>query len=249
LGAGDRDAGFVVVIAENGKTAFTGRVELPEIEEEGAAEAGAVVGAGQAVIGTPLACIGPVLLEESCGTAHQAAVVVVEESSCAGGTEDWREAGLAPQRTVRARHLQVLVVARETLAAMSEIVEGSVVQRGVASSAIPCRIAVVAIIGTLRAHQRPIWIPELGEPRLADIFAGAGDAEVVSADAGRAHFRVQAHRAFPQTAGPWDGLVVEVAGKHQAALVLAEEAPVVLGLAAGEAVPGFCASEAVVGAA
>ena len=85
-------------------------------------------------------------------------------------------------------------------------------------------------------------------PRLAQALAGAGQAEVVAVDAGRAHLHVEAHCALPEAGRCHRGLVVEVARQGQAPLDLREESSDVEGLAAAETVAAEVATEAVVGA-
>ena len=83
-------------------------------------------------------------------------------------------------------------------------------------------------------------------PRLAQALAGAGQAEVVAVDAGRAHLHVEAHCTLPEAGSRHRGLVVEVARQGQAPLDLREEPSDVEGLAAAETVSSEVTAETVV---
>jgi hypothetical protein len=91
-------------------------------------------------------------------TGLDAAAVEQEGAGSAGGAEGGREAGRAALGTARAGHRHVFVVASQALAAMRKIVEHPVVPRGVAGSAVAGRIAVVAVVGALGAHQGAVGV-------------------------------------------------------------------------------------------
>ena len=83
---------------------------------------------------------------------------------------------------------------------------------------------IVAVVGAHTAsHCRHILL----EPRLAQAFTFAQQAQVVSCNADRAHIEIETHAALPEARSTDLSLVIKISRQRQASLSVRKQLPMI----------------------